>query len=57
MTERMRSQVQASEMGFLRRIDGVAFCVKICSSEIGKSLNIEPLLLRTESISLHGLEL
>ena len=48
MTERMRSQVQASEMRFLRRIEGVALFNKVRSSEIRKSLNIEPLLLRTE---------
>ena len=45
-TERMRSQVQASEIRFLRRIEGVTLCNKVRSSEIRKSLNIEPLLLR-----------
>ena len=48
MTERMRSQVQASEMRFLRRIEGVTLFNKVRSSEIRKSLNIEPLLLRIE---------
>ena len=48
MTERMRSQVQASEMRFLRRIEGVTLLNKVRSSEIRKSLNIEPLLLRIE---------
>ena len=52
MTERVRSQVQASEMRFLRRIEGVNYCLtvfnKVRSSEIQKSLNIEPLLLRIE---------
>ena len=42
MTERMRSQVQASEMSFLRRIEGVTLFNKVRSSEIQKSLNIEP---------------
>ena len=42
MTERMRSQVQASEMRFLRRIKGVTLFIKVRSSEIRKSLNIEP---------------
>ena len=45
MTERVRSQVQASEMRFLRRIEGVTLLDKVRSSEIRKSLNIEPLLL------------
>ena len=46
MTERVRSQVQASEMRFLRRIEGVTLSNKVRSSEIRKCLNIEPLLLR-----------
>ena len=41
MTERMRSQVQVSEMRFLRRIGGVTLFNKVQSSEIRKSLNIE----------------
>ena len=45
MTERMRLQVQASKMRFLRRIEEVALFNKVRSSEIRKSLNIEPLLL------------
>ena len=45
MTERVRSQVQAPEMRFLRRIDGVTLFNKVRSSEIRKSLNIEPLFL------------
>ena len=45
MTERMQSQVQASEMRVLRRIEGVMLFNKVRSSEIQKSLNIEPLLL------------
>ena len=46
MTERVRSQRQASELRFLRRIEGVTLFDKVRSSEIRKSLNIEPLLLR-----------
>ena len=38
MTERMRSQVQASEMRFLRRIEGVTLCNKERSSEIQQFL-------------------
>ena len=52
MTERMRSQVQASEMRFLRRIEGVTLFNKMRSSEIRKSLNIDPLLLRIERSQL-----
>ena len=52
MTERMRSQVQASEMRFSRRIEGVTLFNKVRSSEIQKSLNIEPLLLRIERSQL-----
>ena len=48
MTERMRSQVQASEMRFLRKIKGVTLFNEVRSSDIRKSLNIEPLLLRIE---------
>jgi len=48
MTERIRSQVQASEIRFLRRIEGVTLFNKVCSSEIRKSLKIAPLLLRIE---------
>ena len=52
MTERVRSQVQASEMRTLRRIEGVALFNKVFSSEIQKSLNIEPLLLRIKRSQL-----
>ena len=45
MTKRMRSQVQASEMRFLQRIEGVTLFNKVRSSEIRKSPNIKPLLL------------
>ena len=51
ITERMRSQVQASKMSFLRKIEGVTLFKKVRSSEIRKSLNIEPLLLRIERSS------
>ena len=52
MIERVRSQVQSSEMRFLRRIEGVKLFNKMRSSEIRKSLNIEPLLLRIEKYPL-----
>ena len=48
----MRSQVQASEMRFLRRIKGVTLFNKVRSSDIRKSLNIEPLLFRIERSQL-----
>ena len=37
---------------FLQRIEGVALFNKVCSSEVKKSLNIEPLLLRLERSQL-----
>ena len=44
MTERVRSQVQALKMIFLRRIEGVTlFNMEEYSSNIRKSLFIEPL--------------
>ena len=52
MTKRMRSQVQASEMRFLRRIEGVTLFNKVHSSEIRKSLHNELLLLRIERSQL-----
>ena len=48
MTDRVRSQVQASEMRFIRRIEEVTLFNKVRSSETRKSLNIEPLLLRLD---------
>ena len=52
MTERMRSQAQASEMRFLRRVEEVTLFNKVRSSEIQKSLDIEPILLRIERSQL-----
>ena len=46
MAERMRSQVQAFKLRFLRRIEGVTLFNKVRSSKIRKPLNIESLLLR-----------
>ena len=45
-------KVQASEMRFLRKIEGVTLFNKVRSSDIRKSLNIEPLLLRIERSQL-----
>ena len=41
-----------SQMRFLRRIEGVTLFKKVRSSEIQKSRNIEPLLLRIERSQL-----
>ena len=52
MTESMRSQLQASKIRFLQRIEGVTQFNKVRSFEIRKSLNIKPLLLRIERSQL-----
>ena len=52
MIERVQSQVQASEMRFSRRIEGVTLFNKVRGFEIRKSLNVEPLLLRIERSQL-----
>ena len=48
ITKRVQSQAQAPGNRFLRRIEGVALFNKVRSSEIQKSLNIEPLPLWIE---------
>ncbi|KAM7380977.1 hypothetical protein PAMP_004240 [Pampus punctatissimus] len=45
MTERMRSRVQAAEMGFLHRVAGVSLRERVRSSAIREGLGVEPLLL------------
>ena len=52
MNEKVRSRVQATEMGFLRRLRGLALLDKIKSADICESLNIESLLLRLEKLQL-----
>ena len=52
MTERMRSRVQASEMRFLRRIEGVTLLDKVSNTNVHKSLGVESLLLRIERSQL-----
>ena len=52
MTKRVRSQAQASKMRFLQKIERVTLFNKMRSSEIRKSLNIEPLLLRIKRSQL-----
>ena len=52
ITERVRSRVQAAEMGFLRKARGLSLLDKVKSIDIRQSLNIEPLLLRIERSQL-----
>ena len=56
MNERVRSQLQASKMSFLLRIKRVTQFNKARSSEIQKSLTIEPLLLLIEKSQLRWLD-
>ena len=48
MTERVQSQMQSSEMRFLRKIKDVTMFDKHCYTAIRESLDIESLLLRIE---------
>ena len=52
MNEKVRSRVQAAEMGFLRRISGLTLLDKVKSADIRESLNTEALLLRLERSQL-----
>ena len=52
MTEKVRSRLQAAEMGFLQRISGLILLDKAKSADIRASLNIESLLLRLEKLQL-----
>ena len=45
MTERVRSRVQAAEIGFLRKVRGLFLLDKVKSTDFRQSLNIESLLL------------
>ena len=49
MTERLRSRVQAAEMGFLRKVRSLSLLDKVKSTD---TLAIEPLLLRIERSKL-----
>jgi len=53
MTKRVLSQVQAAEMGFLRRVQGVTLRPKVHSCEIRKVLTVDSLLLRIDISQLH----
>ena len=48
INEKVRSRVQAAEMGFLRRISGLTLLDIVKSADIRESVNIESLLLRLE---------
>ena len=52
MNEKVRSRVQAAEMGFLRKIVGLTLLDKVKSADIRESLNIKSLLLRLERSQL-----
>ena len=56
MYEKVKSQVQAAEMRFLRRISGLTLLDKVKSADIRESLNMESQLLRLERSQLrwHG---
>ena len=52
ITERVRSRVQAAEMDLLHKNRGLSLLNMVKSTNIGQSLNIEPLLLRIERSQL-----
>ena len=52
MTERVRSRVQAAEMGFFRKVRGLSLFDTVESTNIRQSLKIKPLLLHIEQSQL-----
>ena len=52
MNKKVRSRVQAAEMGFLRRISDLTLLDKVKSADIRESPNIESLLFRLEKKQL-----
>ena len=52
MNEKVRSRVQAVEMGFLGRISGLTVLNKVKSANIWESLSIKSLFLRLERSQL-----
>ena len=54
MTERMRSLILATEMGFLRRVAGISLRDRVRRSVIREELGVEPLLLCVEWNQLRG---
>ncbi|KAI3366505.1 hypothetical protein L3Q82_000635 [Scortum barcoo] len=55
MTERTRSQIQAAEMSFLRRVAGCSLRDMVRSSVTQEELGVEPLLLHIERSQLRWL--
>ncbi|KAK3506410.1 hypothetical protein QTP70_009330 [Hemibagrus guttatus] len=55
MTERVRSQIQAAEMSFLRRVSGRSLRDRVRSSVTREELGVEPLLLHIERGQLRWL--
>ncbi|KAK0132211.1 putative uncharacterized transposon-derived protein F52C9.6 [Merluccius polli] len=55
VTERTRSQVQAAEMSFLRRVAGLSLRDRVRSSVIREELGVDPLLLRVERSQMRWL--
>ena len=52
MTERVRSRVQTTEIGFLQKVSGLSQLDKVKSTDICQSLNIKLLLLCIEQSQL-----
>ena len=52
MTESIRSQIQAAEMSFLRRVAGISLRDRVRSSITRERLGVEPLLLHLERSQL-----
>ena len=52
MNEKVRSRVQAAEMGVLRRVSGLTLLYIVECADIRESLNIKSLLLRRERSQL-----
>ncbi|TWW81619.1 hypothetical protein D4764_01G0014340 [Takifugu flavidus] len=52
MTERTRSQIQAAEMSFLRRVAGLSLRDRVRSLDIREELGVELLLLHIERSQL-----
>ena len=55
MTKRIRSQKQAAEMSFLRRVAGCSLRDRVLSSVTREELGVEPLLLHIERHQLRWL--
>ena len=56
MNEKVRSRVQATEMGFLQKISNLTLLDKVKSADIRESLHIELLLLGIERSRLRWYE-